>query len=41
MKEPEVEKNFPERHIFVIADDQDLLADEINFTYIEINNRLA
>lgn len=41
MKEPEIEKNFPERHIFVIADNQDLLADEINFTYIEINNRLA
>lgn len=41
MKEPEIEKNFPERHIFVIADDQDLLAEEIKFTYIEINNRLA
>lgn len=40
-QEPEVDRNYCERHIFVLADDQDLLADDLKFTYVEINHRLA
>jgi hypothetical protein len=29
------------RHIFVIADDQDILADQLKFSYVEINDRLS
>ena len=39
--EQEIERNYSERHIFVLADDQDLLAEDLKFTYVEINHRLA
>ena len=29
------------RHLFVIADGQDILAEELQFAYIEINERLS
>jgi len=29
------------RHIFVVADDQDILAETLKFTYVEINDRLS
>lgn len=34
-------RNYNERHIFVLADDQNLLAEDLKFTYVEINHRLA
>lgn len=40
-QEPDVEQDYDERHIFVLADDQDLLAEDLKFTYVEINHRLA
>jgi len=40
-QEPDVERNYDERHIFVLADGQNLLAEELKFTYVEINHRLA
>ena len=36
-----MEQDYDERHIFVLADDQDLLAEDLKFTYVEINHRLA
>jgi len=32
---------FDHRHIFVIADGQSILAEDLKFTYVEINERLS
>jgi len=34
-------KNFEDRHIFIIRDGQDILAENLVFTYVEINERLS
>ena len=39
-KEPAVSKNYDLRHIFVLQDDQDILGEDLKFTYVEINERL-
>lgn len=36
-----VDKMFDHRHIFVIADGQSILAEDLKFTYVEINERLS
>ena len=40
-EKPKIQKNFDLRHIFVIVDGQDILAEELQFSYIEINERLS
>ena len=40
-EKPEIEKKFDQRHIFVLADGQDILAEGLKFTYVEINDRLS
>ena len=34
-------KNFEDRHLFIIRDGQDILAENLVFTYVEINERLS
>lgn len=42
-KKPEeiIEKKFDARNIFVLVDDQDILTQDLNFSYVEINDRLS
>lgn len=35
------EKNYDQRHLFVLVDGQDLLDHDLKFSYIEINDRLS
>ena len=43
LKEPPTEpKNlYEKRHLFVIADGQDILSKNLQFSYVEINDRLS
>ena len=36
-----VEKRYEPRNIFVLSDNQDILAHDLKFSYVEINDRLA
>ena len=42
-KKPEemVDKKYDPRNIFVLVDDQDILAHDLQFSYVEINDRLS
>ncbi len=40
-KQPEVDKVYDQRHIFIIADGQDILAEDLKFTYVAINDRIS
>lgn len=40
-KDPPVKKIFEKRYLFVIADGQDILAHDLKFSYVEINERLS
>jgi hypothetical protein len=37
----EMDKDYCQRHVFFLAGNQDILAENLKFTYIEINDRLA
>jgi hypothetical protein len=41
MKEPSLKQLYEKRHIFVIADGQDILSKNLQFSYVEINDRLS
>lgn len=40
-KVEEIVKDYDKRHIFVLVDGQDILADALLFSYVEINDRLS
>lgn len=40
-EKPTIDKVFDQRHIFIIADGQSILAEDLKFTYVEINERLS
>lgn len=40
-KEEPIKKIFEQRHLFIIADGQDILQEDLKFTYVEINDRLS
>jgi len=40
-KDPPIKKIFEQRHVFIIADGQDILTENLKFTYVEINDRLS
>ena len=40
-KKDVIVKNYEKRHIFVLVDGQDILADNLEFSYVEINDRLS
>lgn len=40
-QEPPLLKEFDERHLFIIKDQQDVLSENLIFTYVEINERLS
>jgi hypothetical protein len=40
-KDPPIQKKFELRHLFVIADGQDILDKNLKFSYVEINERLS
>lgn len=41
VKEEKIKPDFPLRNIFVILDDQDILQENLEFSYVEINDRLS
>lgn len=40
-KDPPIKKVFDQRHLFILVDGQDILAEDLKFTYVEINDRLS
>ena len=36
-----IKKIFDQRHLFIIADGQDILSENLKFTYVEVNERLS
>jgi hypothetical protein len=40
-KDQPIKKIFEHRHLFIIADGQDILSEDLKFTYVEVNERLS